>query len=357
MRRRTRSLVLGLAVSAAFSIVPAIAWASSPFTGTALWVGRVPASGAPELIGRSASAGVRTLFVKAADGSSAEPQFTSTLVHELRAAGLSVCAWTFAYGVNPLGEATAALAAVHDGAQCLIVDAEGQYDGRYGQAQLFVKALRAGLGKRFPIALAGQAEVAQHPTFPYSVFLGPGAFNFDLPQMYWLDLGTSVDAAYAATIPPNSIYGRPILPVGQIFGPPSIAELTRFRSLAGAYGAPGESFFDIDIAEAPLLASLATPAPRLSRKTVTPPTIHAGADGDEVLWAQELLNAAGARLPVGGFLGAQTSRAIAHFQARHRIASDGTLGPATWRALMRFHAREPSWAKRAPDSAVQQPAG
>ena len=314
---------------------------SSPLTGTALWVAQAPSTTTTATLAATAQeAGVHTLIVKAADGSTAEPQYSPSLVGGLRGAGLSVCAWTFAYGLNPTVEAQVAVAAVHYGAQCLVVDAEGQYDGRYGAAQAFVKALRTQLGARFPIGLAGQAEVLQHPTFPYSVFLGPGGFDFDLPQMYWLELGASVDATYAATIGVNSIYGRPILPVGQIFGEATTAEVTRFRVLASAYSARGVSFFDLDRAS------------RLPRRRIVAPTIRAGADGDEVLWAQELLNAGGAHLPVGGFYGAQTSRAVAAFQTRHRLRASGVLDPATWLMLTRLHPREPSWAKQAPDSAL-----
>jgi Putative peptidoglycan binding domain len=339
----------GLGVTAS----SAEAAASSPLTGTALWVAQAPATTtAAALAATAQEAGVHKLIVKAADGSTAEPQYSPSLVSGLRGAGLSVCAWTFAYGMNPTVEAQVAVAAVHYGAQCLVVDAEGQYDGRYGAAQAFVKALRAQLGTRFPIGLAGQAEILQHPTFPYSVFLGPGGFDFDLPQMYWLELGASVDATYAATIGVNSIYGRPILPVGQVFGEATTAEVTRFRALASAYGARGVSFFDLDSAPSTLLSSLAAPAPHLRQRPVVAPTVHAGADGDEVLWAQELLNASGAHLPVGGFYGAQTSRAVAAFQTRHGLRANGVLDPATWRTLMRLHPREPSWAKQAPDSAL-----
>jgi hypothetical protein len=322
------------------------------FVGTALWVREVPAQeSGQELAAGAARAGVRTLYVKAGDGSSAEPQFSSALVSELRSAGATVCGWTFAYGQNPLAEAAVAVAAVQNGAQCLVIDAEGQYDKLYGAAQLFVRTLRAQLGARFPIGLAGQAEVAQHPTFPYSVFLGPGGFDVVLPQMYWLDLGVSPDAAYAATIGANSIYGRPILPVGQLYGSPQAAELVRFRALAGAYGAPGLSFFDLDAAQPQGLTALGAPLPRIARRPIVPPTLHAGADGDEIVQAQELLNAAGARLPVGGFFGAMTAHAVASFQARHHLRASGVLGPATWKALLRFHPREPSWASGPPDSA------
>jgi hypothetical protein len=197
-------LVVALALGAAATCSPGLAAETSvpaPFTGTALWVTQIPvAQTGQQLAAEAAAAGVRTLYVKAAEGSSPEAQFSAALVSEMRAAGASVCAWTFAYGQNPWGEAAAAVAAVRDGAQCLVVDAEGQYDKLYGAAQLFVRTLRAQLGAGFPIALAGEAEILRHPTFPYSVFLGPGAFNVFLPEIYWLELGVSVDAAYAATL-------------------------------------------------------------------------------------------------------------------------------------------------------------
>jgi hypothetical protein len=344
---------LGLALALG-ALVPTGGLAASasvpqPFTGQALWVNQVvPPQTGRALAGEAAGAGVKTLYVKAAEGASAELQFSAVLVGEMRAAGVRVCAWTFARGRDPVAEAAAAVAAVHDGAQCLVVDAEGEYDKLYGAAQLFVHTLRAQLGVGFPIGLASQAEVAQHPTFPYSVFLGPGGFNVVLPQIYWLDFGVSVDSAYAATIGGNSIYGRQILPLGQLYGSPPAAEVTRFRALARAYGAPGSSFFDLDVAQPQELAALGTPAPVLARKAVVAPTLRAGACGDEIVQAQELLNAAGAHLPVGGFFGAETARAVSTFQAHHRLAPSGVLGAATWRALLHFHPREPSWVSAPP---------
>lgn len=352
--RHRLALTLALAVLALLSTSGLAAQASAPqpFKGAALWVTQLaPGQSGADVVAQAAAAGFRTVYVKAAEGSTPEPQFSAALVSEMRAAGATVCAWTFAVGASPTAEAAAAVAAVHAGAQCLVVDGEGEYDSLYYQAQLFVHALRAQLGADFPIGLASQAEVYEHPKFPYSVFLGPGAFNVVLPLMYWLDFGISVDAVYADTIGANSIYGRPILPVGQLYGTPTSAELLRFRALAHAYGSPGVSFFDLEAAQPGQLPTLASAPPSLPHKRVLAPTLHAGADSDEIVQAQELLNAAGAHLPVGGFFGAQTERAVAAFQARHRLPANGVLGAATWKALQRFHPREPSWASGPPDSA------
>jgi len=343
------ALTLALGALIPSSVLAAESPVPRPFAGTALWVTRVaPAQTGQGLVAQAAEAGVRTLYVKAAEGSSPEPQFSAALVGEMRAAGATVCAWTFAYGQNPSTEAAAAVAAVRDGAQCLVVDAEGQYDKLYGAAQLFVRTLRSQLGASFLIGLAGEAEILRHPTFPYSVFLGPGGFNVFLPEIYWLEIGVSVDAAYAASIGGDSVYGRPILPVGQLFGALTPTEVTRFRGVARAYGAPGLSFFDLDSAPPEALAALGAPLPHLVRRAIVAPTLRAGGCGDEIVQAQELLNAAGAHLPVGGFFGAETQRAVATFQSRHRLPPSGLLTPATWRALLRLHPREPSWASAPP---------
>ena len=326
--------------------------ASSPIRGTALWIDQLAAGASPQSLAIAArGAGAGTLYVKAADGVIPEPQFSPSLIAGLRGEGVAVCAWVFAYGSEPAPEAQAAIAAVHTGAGCLVVDAESAYEKRYGQAQVYVRTLRASLGAGFPIALAGQPEVLQHPKFPYSVFLGPGGFGFDMPLMYWRDLGLSVQAAYAEVLPVNAIYGRPIVPVGQLFGEPAGAELEQFRALAGSYGLAGTSFFDLDSATPAGLSGLAVQPGHARRRAIAPATIRPGADGDEVDWAQELLNSAGARLPVGGFYGAETYRAVTAFQRRHRLGATGVLGAATWKALLRLRAREPSWASGPPDSA------
>jgi peptidoglycan hydrolase-like protein with peptidoglycan-binding domain len=326
--------------------------AASPLQSRAVWVGQPPGTATPaQLAAEGKTAGVTTVFVKAAEGTTPEPGFTPSYVAALRAQGVSVCAWTFAYGADPVGEAAAAVAAARAGAQCLVVDAEGQYDKRYAAAQVYVHALRAQLGASFPLGLAGQAEVAEHPTFPYSVFLGPGGFDLDMPQVYWRDLGLSVSAALSASIGESAWYGRAIAPVGQLYGGVSASELTAFVEEASSDRAAGLSFFDLE-AQAPsaLAAALAAPVPK-KRRRVKLATVRPGADGDEVLWAQEHLDGAGARLPIGGYYGAQTARAVASFQRRRRLRASGMLDDGTWRALLKVRPRIPSWAKAAPQSA------
>ena len=121
-----------------------------------------------------------------------------------------------------------------------------QVEGKYVQAQRYVTTLRRLIGTGFPVALAGFPYMDYHPGFPYSVFLGPGGAQYNVPQMYWKDIGTSVDAVYAHTYVFNRLYGRAIYPLGQSYNSPSTRDVVRFRELSLAYGAQGLSWWEVD---------------------------------------------------------------------------------------------------------------
>ena len=274
----------------------AIFGTAAALEGRAIWIWdlRASAGGDPEAIGAQArAAGVRSVFIKAADGATRLRQFNATLVDRLQAQGIHVCAWQYAYGRHPAAEAAAAVAAARDGAECLIIDAESQYEGRYWAAQTYIADVRASLGYSYPLALASFPYVALHPAFPYSVFLGPGGAQFDLPQMYWQSIGRSMDAVFANTFVYNRIYGRTIIPVGQMFGTPSPGAVIRFRDLTVAYGAPGVSWWDWAWTSTehlwdPLSALLSAPS-HFHGPDMLWPALREGSRGDDVLWLQEHL--------------------------------------------------------------------
>jgi hypothetical protein len=97
----------------------------------------------------------------------------------------------------------------------------------------------AEVGPTYPIGLTSFPYVDYHPGLPYSVFLAPGAAQVNLPQVYWKDIGGSVDAVSARTWAHNRIYGVPIAPLGQTYQSPAPAEIQRFRQVWAAYGAGG----------------------------------------------------------------------------------------------------------------------
>jgi peptidoglycan hydrolase-like protein with peptidoglycan-binding domain len=258
-------------------------------------------------------------------------------VAALKARGLRVCGWQYVYGRRPVLEARAGRRAVAAGADCLVIDAEIEYEGRYAQASTYMSKLRAYVGDSFPIGLAGWPYVDYHPGYPFSVFLGPGGAQFSLPQMYWRAIGVSVDEVYAHTMLWNSLYGRPIAPLGQLYQSPTRSEITRFRQLAVAYGAPGLSWWSWQSTSAGGWSALARSlAPLTAAVAPFPvaPTLARGARGDVVVWAQQHLLAAGLVLKVSGRFDSATVRAIRAYQAANALPATDELDPLTWQSLL-----------------------
>jgi hypothetical protein len=256
-----------------------------------------------------------------------------------------VCAWQYVYGRAPVTEARMAKRAIQAGADCLVIDAESEYEGKYAAASTYISKLRSYAGADYPIGLAGWPYVDYHPGYPFSVFLGPGGAQFNVPQMYWRAIGVSVDQIYAHTYLYGSLYGRPIAPLGQTYGSPSASELTRFRALAGAYGAPGVSWWSWQSTSSGGWRSLARSVnPIAAARVPLPmaPTLARGAKGDMVVWAQEHLLAAGQKPSVNGIFDTRMVRAVKAFQRANGLTRNGTLDVITWWRLL---AREPAAVK------------
>src|SRR5665648_672613 len=171
--------------------------AAAAFAGDGMWIWQLSKAEGGDLgaiAARAKASGIETVHVKAGDGTNLWNAFSPSVVATLKAAGLRVCAWQYVYGSDPQGEAAVAAAAI---------------------------------GKDFPIALSSFPYVDYHSSFPYSVFLGPGGAQANLPQMYWKAIGTTPDQVFARTYAMNQPYGRPILPLGQLYEGPAGTDVAR----------------------------------------------------------------------------------------------------------------------------------
>jgi hypothetical protein len=327
---------------------PAANGRSSPFQTRGMWIWVLSASNGGNLASVTSQAhryGIGTLYIKSSDGSAMWSQFNSGVVHTLHSHGIRVCAWQFVYGTYPVLEAEAGANAVHRGADCLVIDAEGQYEHKYVSAHTYITRLRQSIGASFPVALAGFPYIDYHPAFPYSVFLGPGGAQYNVPQMYWRDIGTSVDAVYAHTYFYNRLYLRPIYPLGQVYNSPPTWQLVRFRQFLRIYGASGVSWWDWQEARPYTWPGISQEVGFLRSVAAVPgdATIRAGSAGDLVIWAQEHLLAAGQKVAVDGGYGPLTVAAVKNFQSMHRLSVDGVIGPQTWSALFRYRPLAVTW--------------
>ncbi len=332
----------------------AVTPSGSAFDGQGMWIWYVSQSDGGNLasiVAQAHAAGVTTLFIKSSDGSSNYwSQFSPELVQQLHANGLKVCAWQYVYGTNPAGEANLGAQAVATGADCLVIDAEAEYEGKYGAAQTYITDLRAKIGPTYPLGLASFPYVYYHAAFPYSVFLGPNGAQFNAPQMYWKAIGNSVDTAYANTYISNRVYGRPIVPLGQTYESPSSSDLVRFREEAPLYGATGISFWDFQETSAAGWAALAEPLAPLTSVVPNPSwsELSQGSKGDPVLWMQEHLAAAIPTQATTGVFDATTTTNLEQFQAAHGIAASGHTETATWQALLALAPVPVNWTGGGP---------
>jgi hypothetical protein len=322
-----------------------------PFDRHGMWIWYVDRSeggSVGRIVARTRRAGIGTLYIKAGDGGDTWSQFNKALVGALHRGGLDVCAWQFVYGDSPVAEARVGAAAVRRGADCLAIDAEGSYEGRYAAADRYIRALRGRIGATFPLSLAAFPYVDYHPSFPYSVFFGPGGATFNQPQMYWRAIGTSVRAVYEHTFLFNRLWDHPLYPLGQTYGGAGRREILRFRRFAQSYGGQASSWWDWQETTTAGWGALgaAIDGPVFGyRPVVSHPLLKRGSSGDLVVWAQAHLRAAGEpQLPVTGIFGRQTRAAVRTFQAGAGLPVDGKIGTDTWRSLLDFDPVRPRWA-------------
>jgi len=361
MRARLRTQTLALIAGAALVVLaagPLAGGASSqtstsatksPLAGNGMWIWYLSRSSHGKLGKIAKKARVHhidTVLIKSGDGRHYWRQFSPRVVNALHAHGLDVCAWQFIYGDKPGKEAKVGAAAVARGADCLVLDVEGQYEGKYPQASYFMSSLRSRVGPDYPLGLASFPYVDYHPALPYSVFLGPGGAQYNVPQLYWKDIGTTVDTGYVHTWVWNRIYGRQIDPLGQVYSRPKAGQIRRFRALAMSHGFDGVSWWDWQEAGKRQWKAVGQPvSPASAAPYPSYPFLHLGSKGDFVAWAQQLLAGGGYSVPVSGYFQASTQLAVYAFQRDHGLSQTGNLDVPTWGPLLQNAPLPVRWVK------------
>jgi hypothetical protein len=264
-RRLVLATLLALCLPPASAAAAQAAEPTAAFDGSGMWIWQLEETEGGDVdrvVARAREASLAFVVVKAAHGTKAWPQFDRALVDALHAGGLRVCAYQRALGRSPGREARVLARAAGLGADCLVIDAEAEYEGRAAQARTYVRALRDVVGDAFPVGLTSFPFADLHRAFPYEVFLGPRGAQVNLPQMYWGLIGTTVAETFRRTWASNARFGRPLRPIGQAFGRPRRAALDAFRRLAAAHGAAGVSWWAWQHAGPGHWAAVGRPLPR-----------------------------------------------------------------------------------------------
>lgn len=330
--------------------VPATTPSGTVLDGNGMWIWYLDKSEGGDLdaiAARANAVGVRTVFVKAGDGATYWSQFSPLLVGGLKQRGLNVCAWQFVYGKVPEQEADIGAQAVQTGAQCLVIDAESDYESRYAAAQTYMQRLRSEIPASLPVALTSFPYVDYHPGLPYSVFFSNGA-DYNLPQVYWKDIGTTVDTAMQHTYVHNRIYGKPVFPLGQSYDDPPPEDMQRFRQLAQVYGSSGLSWWSWQASTDRGWKAIGAPIQPLTGYVPSQdyPLLQKGSKGDETLWFQEHLASAEPTTPTSGVFNAATDAALRDFQTQRALPVTGTADNPTWQAVLALPAVPVAWTSR-----------
>lgn len=324
--------------------------ASNPMAGDGMWIWYVSRAGgtAARIAQKARRNGIEVVFIKSADAHNTWSQFSPQLVRDLQARGLKVCAWQFVYGRGAKAEADAAIRSVRRGADCFVIDAEGHYEGRYAQASTYTRRLRSAVGSAYPLALASFPYVDYHPAFPFSVFLGPGGAQYNLPQLYWKTIGARVDEAFTHTWVFNRPYDREIMPLGQVYLNPKPKQIRRFRRLVLAHDMEGVSWWSWQHAGRRQWKAVRAPVAEPSgyERYDSYPTLRLGSQGDLVAWVQQLLRGGGYSTPVSGYFEAPTRSALLAMQDDAGLQETGNADPATWERLLEFEPLAVRWTKK-----------
>ena len=218
-----------------------------------------------------------------------------------------------------------------------MIDAEGHYEGRYPQASTYISSA----------ALPGRARLSDRARRLPLRRLSPRLSLFGLPRprrrpvqrpaALLEDDRDQVDTAFTHTYVFNRAYGRPILPLGQVYLNPKPKAIRRFRALALAHGMEGVSWWSWQSAGKRQWKAVGAPvaAPAGYAPYNSYPFLRLGSKGDLVAWAQQLLAGGGYSTPITGYFQAPTQSAVFSFQAAKGLAQTGNIDVPTWDLLLR----------------------
>ncbi len=326
----------------------AAAQPANPFARAGMWIWYVDSSHGGNLrkiIRQARAAKIGTLYIKSGDGDDTWSQFNKPVVRRLQRAGLKVCGWQYIYGRRPIAEARAGAAAKRRGADCFVINAEAEFEGKYAAADWYIRELRRRVGPKFKLGLSSFPYVHYHPAFPYSVFLGPGAAIANTPQVYWHTIGDSVGKSLATTWEQNTIYKRRIFPTGQTWDGPPKRDLLAFRKFMLNYGS-APSWWSWQETDSSEWSTLRRPVTRVAgyRPYAGKVVLDRGDRGDQVVWLQQHLIALGNSMQPTGIFNRATYRAVRRFQARRNLEVDGVVGTRTWNRLLRTRPVRVKWS-------------
>jgi hypothetical protein len=202
------------------------------------------------MIAQAKKMGVTGVIIKFANGSlNGDPVSQSYMaqfkkyVGPFKAAGFQVGGWIYQYLTDVQGEVDACSQAIDAGADFIVLDGEAELKGKAARVAEFGQLLRA----KHPdtlLALSSFAIASYHPEVPFAEY--SNFVNAMMPQIYWDDMGWTVDKAFNTSIASYKRYGKPIAPTGQSYATAQPNDIARFIQLSQEAKFTNISWWDWD---------------------------------------------------------------------------------------------------------------
>jgi hypothetical protein len=202
-------------------------------------------------------AGLTHVLIKIANGiydynydTATKTDLVGPLAEELLKNNIKVWGWHYVFGDLPKDEAKAAIRQIQKlPLEGYVIDAEGEYKGKYTPCRIFMNELRSTLPD-FPMVLSSYRYPNYHNDLPWSDFLSKCDYN--MPQVYWEQAhnpGEQLEKSMTQFKTDWSPY-RPIIPTGAAYGGsgwyPTSEDILEFMNKAVELEMTGVNFWSWD---------------------------------------------------------------------------------------------------------------
>ena len=201
-------------------------------------------------------AGLTHVLVKIANGiydynydSATKEDLIGPLAEELLKKDIKVWGWHYVFGDLPKDEAKAAIRQIEKLPLAgYVIDAEGDYKGKYTPCRIFMNELRDALPD-FPMALSSYRYPQYHNDLPWNDFLSKCDIN--MPQVYWEQAHNPDEQLEKSLAQFQALTTfRPIVPTGAAYGGsgwyPTSQDILKFMNKAVELGFTGVNFWSWD---------------------------------------------------------------------------------------------------------------
>lgn len=316
--------------------------------GKGMWIwlaDHVEGGDAVAIVARAREIGLTHLYVRTASKSQGfyAGAFLDNLLPLAHAAGIRVYAWDFPWLQDVGGDVARAVQAITyttpDGHRVdgYTADVELRSMGvniSPATATQFGTALRRAVGPNYPLIACVPRPNPALTQYPLAQVVAP--FDAIAPMVYWL--GGDPVAQMVEVTRELAVYGKPILPVGQAYdggpeggprGVPPREQLIRFMQAGDQLGATAVSWWSWQHAD-----QEAWDAIRDAAEFRLPAGDPGAFTHGQVMAYQTLLTSLGFPTPIDGKWDAETSAAVAAYQAAARLPATGVIDEVTRTILL-----------------------